>query len=431
METVRIPSLLPELGVRATKAAPVIVATDGQSQSDSALTVGKMFAETSGALRLVSVVRPIPIVPESGMVISKDVEISRRAEMQREAIAQMTRTWGGLADVEIHEGDPASVIARLAHRSNATMIVCGLGRHRVADRIFGDETALRLIRLADVPVFAAANGLDHAPARIVVACDFSETSLRAARMSVDLAGNNATLYLAHVAPRDGSRYEWDGWGQAYKQDALDALQKTLDQLRPPSDMTIHTVMLQGDTATEVLAFAASVNADLIATGSHGHGFVARMLIGSVATRIVRTSTCSVLTVPHTAVMTEARTLVSPPVGEDVDRREWATMLTDFSRRNEGRRTMLEVDDAELGAQAQEFDYPLRGATYDRNDGRVSLMFGDDSGTGHHFTRGIAGVSSIAVLRNPVGRDLALRIAHGKGQTLLTFVSHDASPRSKP
>jgi nucleotide-binding universal stress UspA family protein len=59
---------------------------------------------------------------------------------------------------------------------------------------------------------------------------------------------------------------------------------------------VQPIMLQGDPATELLRFGVNVHADLIATGSHGHGFVARLLVGSVATRIVRASTCSVLTV---------------------------------------------------------------------------------------------------------------------------------------
>ena len=421
METLTIPSIPPELGVRASKAAPVIVATDGQAQSDGALVVGRMFAGSDDALRVVSVVRPVPIIPESGMIVSKEIEISRRAEMMREVIVQMTRTWDAPLDLEVEEGDPASVIARLAHQSNATMIVCGLGRHRVPDRVFGDETALRLIRLADVPVFAATEGLTHAPTRIVVACDFSETSLRAARMAIELASTSATIYLVHVAPRDHNRYEWDGWGKAYRQDALDALEKTKEQLRPAPDMGVQPVMLQGNVATEILAFAASVDADLIATGSHGYGFVARMLIGSVATRIIRLSTRSVLTVPRAAAMTDARITVGAPVGEHVDRDDWAATLDEFSRRNQGRRAVLEVDDADIGAQAQEFDYPFRGAAYDHNDRRISLMFGDDSGTGHHLTRGISRPASVALLRNPSGRDLALRVSHGSGQTLLTFV----------
>jgi hypothetical protein len=147
-----------------------------------------------------------------------------------------------------------------------------------------------------------------------------------------------------------------------------------------------------------------------------------MLVGSVATRIVRASTCSVLTVPHAAVMTEERTKVLPPIGRAVPRDDWAQALSAFTRRNAGRLTLLEVDDAELGAQAQEFDYPFRGAAFDHNDGRVNLMFGgEDYETGHHLTRGIGNPVEVNVLRDANGRDIALRVAHGKGQTLLTFV----------
>jgi nucleotide-binding universal stress UspA family protein len=93
-----------------------------------------------------------------------------------------------------------------------------------------------------------------------------------------------------------------------------ALQRSREQLHIPDGMTVETVVLQGDPATEVLTFATGMNADLIATGSHGHGFVARMLVGSVATSIVRCSTCSVLVVPHAAVMTEAAIQVDSPDG---------------------------------------------------------------------------------------------------------------------
>src|SRR5581483_4962506 len=166
---------------------------------------------------------------------------------------------------------------------------------------------------------------------------------------------DATIYLAHVAPRDSTLYDWNGGGSSYKQDAGEALQKIREQLRVPDGVTVQRVLLQGDPATELLAFATSVNADLIATGSHGHGFVARMLIGSVTTRILRCSTCSVLTVPHAAAMTRLRTVVEPSVVLSVPERDWMAQLDAFSRRNVGRRGVLEVDDPEIGAQAQEHD----------------------------------------------------------------------------
>jgi nucleotide-binding universal stress UspA family protein len=237
---------------------------------------------------------------------------------------------------------------------------------------------------------------------------------------VMLAAAKATIYLVHVAPRDHHRYEWDGWGKAYKQDSLEALQMTKGLMRPADGTVLQTVLLQGDIAAELLQFADSVRADLIATGSNGHGFVARMLIGSVATRVLRAATCSVLTVPHAAAMTDARITALPPLGETIPRDDWGVGLARFSQRNAGRRALLEIDDADIGAQAQEFDYPFRGATFDHNDGRITLMFGADGDPGHHLTRGIASPSSVDLLRDRAGSDIALRIAHGKGQTLMTF-----------
>ena len=422
MDSLKIPSAVPELGVRASVAAPIIVATDGQEQSDGALAVGRLLAGSCDAVRLVTVLKTLPIVPEVPIQIPVDMENARRADARRDVAAQAARVWDESVDVELHDGDPATAIARLAHKSGASMIVSGLGRHRVTDRVFGDETALRLIRAADVPVYAVAIGATRAPRRIVVAMDFSETSLRAARLSLSVAASGATVYLAHVAPRDGSFYDWKGWGTTYKVSAGDALQRTREQLRIPEGMTVQNVLLQGDPATELLAFAASVNADLIATGSHGHGFVARMFLGSVTTRLVRCSTCSVLTIPHTAVMTQVGIHFEPPVVRTVPHGEWGGQLDAFSRRNVGRRGTLEVDDPEIGAQAQEFDYPLRGATYDSHDQRVTLMFGDGAWGAPHLTRGIAGASAVDILQDDRGRDLALRVAHGAGQTLLTFSS---------
>jgi len=420
-----IPSDAPELGIRALRAAPVIIATDGHEQSDPAIVVGRLLAGTDDALRVVTVVPPFPTVgPESSERVPSDVDVVRRGEQKRSVSEQVRRLCGtSELDIVLYAGDPAATIARIAQDANASMIVAGLGRHRVMDRLFGSETALRLIRLAGVPVLAVAKGQRHAPHRVVVAIDFSETSLRAARHSLDLVAPGGTIYLAHVAPRESTLYERTGTGSSYKHDAGDALQKIREQLHVPADIIVQRILLQGDPTTELLAFASSVNADLIATGSHGRGFMARMLVGSVTTRILRTATCSVLCVPHRAAMTRMRTTAEPPVVHSLAESEWITTLDEFTRRNIGRRGTLEVDDPEIGAQAQENDYPLLGATYDPHDDHVVLMFGELGDVCRHLTRSIGGVAGIDVLRDGRGRDLALRIAHGAGQTLLTFAEY--------
>lgn len=412
----------PELGVRASRTAPIFIASDGRAQSDGALAIGRLLADSSEALRLITVLKPVPMVPEAQVTTTPDIEAARRAEARREVAEQADRLWNDDAGVELMEGDPATVITRAAHKSGATMIVCGLGRHRVADRIFGDETALRFIRMADVPVLAVSERLDHAPRRIVVAVDFTETSLRAARLSLELAAPSASIYLVHVAPRTGFTHEWDYPDGSYKQDAGNALQRVHEQLRVPKGMNVQEIMLQGDPATELLAFASSVNADLIATGSHGRGFMSRMLVGSVTTRIVRCSTCSVLSVPHGAVMTRARTEAQAPLVQVIPDEKWTTELAEFSRRNIGRRGTLEIDDLDIDAQAQAFDFPFAGADWDAHDKRVELMLGDTTAAGRHLTHSVAGVTSIAVMRDQQGNDLALRVAHGIGLTMFTFAN---------
>lgn len=410
----------PELGVRATHAAPIIVASDGRAQSDGALAMGRLIADDADALRLVTVLKPVPMIPEAPTPINPDIEAARRAEARRDVFEQARRVWDDEGNVELMEGDPATAITKAAHKAGATMIVCGLGRHRVADRIFGDETALRFIRVADVPVLAVAERLDHAPRRIVVAVDFTETSLRAARLSLELAAPGAAIYLVHVAPRNGFTHEWDYVDGGYKQDAGNALHRVHEQLRVPKSMSIQEILMQGDPATELLALASSVNADLIATGSHGRGFFARMLVGSVTTRLVRCSTCSVLSVPHAAVMTHARTAALPPSVELIPDASWAPELAEFSRSNLGRRGTLEIDDLDIDAQAQAFDFPFAGAVWDHNDERVEIMLGDATRAGRHLTHSVSDVTSIAVMRDEHGRDVALRVAHGMGLTVFTF-----------
>jgi nucleotide-binding universal stress UspA family protein len=54
-------------------------------------------------------------------------------------------------------------------------------------------------------------------------------------------------------------------------------------------------------AREIAQYAASHGADLIVVGTHGYGPVRRLVLGSVADRVVRMAPCPVLTVPHHAL----------------------------------------------------------------------------------------------------------------------------------
>ena len=422
MRTMHEAPTAPLLGVRASRSSPVIVATDGYDQSNTAMVMARILAGEKDALRVVSVLKTAPSVsPELPLTLTKEMETTRRREQTKIIREQADRVWeDDDINVDLEDGDPATRIAQYARRVNATLIVTGLGRHRVVDRLFGDETALRLIRVAGTPVYAASNAAVQAPTRIVVAADFSETSLRAARLALEVAAPNATVYLAHVAPRDAMLHEWSEFGASYKEDAGNALHKMRDGLRVPPGVVVQRILLQGDPATELLAFATSVNADLIATGSHGRGFVTRMLVGSVTTRILRCATCSVLCVPHAAAMTKARVSAERSTASALPRAEWPAALDRFTHRNAGRRITLEADDPDLGAQTQEDHYPLIATSYDDDTGRVELALGEVGGIGRQLIRRMGDVDTIEVLSNESGQAIALRMSHGAGQTLLTL-----------
>jgi hypothetical protein len=100
--------------------------------------------------------------------------------------------------------------------------------------------------------------------------------------------------------------------------------------------------------------------------------------------------------------------------------QWAGELQAFSARNAGRITVLEEQDNTIGAQEEAHGYPLRGVSYDRRDDRVEVMLGDLTGTEHHLTRSITDVREMDRMLDANGRDFALRIARGDGQTLLRF-----------
>lgn len=73
----------------------------------------------------------------------------------------------------------------------------------------------------------------------------------------------------------------------------------------------------GKRAIEIVRYAKEGDIDLIVMGTHGRGFVAHAVMGSVAEKVVRAAPCPVLTVhnaehefviPEDVVQSEVRAL---------------------------------------------------------------------------------------------------------------------------
>ena len=404
--------------------AIILMATDGTERSDGALRVAAARAEETGAtLELMTVIQSEPVIDSEHMYFGDGEGLRRWTVRRMEIERQVARVLGpdAIVSITVLDGNPAYTISRVAIERRAALVVLGLGRHDMAHRIFSDETALQLTRISRVPVLAVPVAASAPPRHAVVAIDFSDVSTRAAQAAVAAVGDDGVVELVHVLPAmDDLSIPNDG---AYELWATQQLNSVAAQLFIPRGMTVSPVVLRGGAAGQVLDYATRVGADVIATGTHGRGFVARAILGSVTTKLIRGANCALLTVPRDPLPALPPSAATRNAGESFEAPlAWSRLLSEFTKRNAGRRTIIEVDDLEIGAQAQEYNYPLLGTSYSERDGRVDLILGDRFAGGRHLSRSIGSVVAVDVLTDGAGHDVALRVQHGTSQTLLTFAA---------
>jgi universal stress protein A len=138
---------------------------------------------------------------------------------------------------------------------------------------------------------------------ILVATDFSEPSGAALAYGRDLARTHgARLHALHVREDLAARYPTElGFPPPSMVEQLDiAARRDLDAWLNDEDRrqlgAVAAVVTDASIAHGICHYARSHSIDLIVTGTHGRGAVTRLLMGSVAERVVRTAPCPVLTV---------------------------------------------------------------------------------------------------------------------------------------
>jgi len=140
--------------------------------------------------------------------------------------------------------------------------------------------------------------------RILFATDGSAASEHAAKLAVDLAkAHGAQLTVLYVI----DPYPYLGIGetnvlgyQAYmgaaQQHAAEAHNKVLGMAEKAGVKAQPRLAEDVSAAGGILQSAVQVEADLVVVGSHGRSGIARMMLGSVASKVVAESTVPVLVV---------------------------------------------------------------------------------------------------------------------------------------
>jgi nucleotide-binding universal stress UspA family protein len=148
--------------------------------------------------------------------------------------------------------------------------------------------------------------------KILCPTDFSEPSYKALKIANDLAKQfSAEMILIHVisptqvfpaasafppsAPAAGGAFSKDLASQV-ESHAMKSLEMTLKE-KVSEEVNSKTVLLHGSPAEEIAKYAEKSNVSVIVMGTHGFTGWRHLLLGSVTEKIVRISSCPVLTIP--------------------------------------------------------------------------------------------------------------------------------------
>jgi universal stress protein A len=140
--------------------------------------------------------------------------------------------------------------------------------------------------------------------RILHASDFSPASRAAFAKSIELAKTHrATLFVLHVLtvvlPYAGEGYIppkiWDDIAEGQRRGAQRELDRLLARARR-AGVRVKGLLVVGTPYETITRMARRQRADLLVLGTHGRTGLSKMLLGSVAERVLRTASCPVVTV---------------------------------------------------------------------------------------------------------------------------------------
>jgi nucleotide-binding universal stress UspA family protein len=308
---------------------PILIASDGSPGSEGALGLGIALARAKQRrLEILTVMEPLPLyglgelpaIPQGySLLQSLAAEDLRSAVTRQIAKIDPEGSWPVVAEI----GPAAAAIVQHARKIGAELIIAGSGPHFATDWWLRSETALNVVRLAHLPVLLVPPLVREPPQSALAAVDFSEFSVHAARAVIPLLKEGGRLFLGHVmwAPMETEALpSLAAYWTTYRTGAIARLEALAAELRTSSGIQVETSVMTGDPAHELLGFASRLNVDLIAAGSHGHGYLSRVLMGSVSTRLIRGTRTAILIIPPATVSAQLEKYVGKhepwePVGQ--------------------------------------------------------------------------------------------------------------------
>jgi nucleotide-binding universal stress UspA family protein len=228
-----------------------------------------------------------------------DSELYARDEAELRATLRvdtgLPATWPFVIEV----GDAASCITRHARRKTMELVLMGLRRHGRVGRALGNDTLREVMALGETPVFAVLPSTQDLPSTVVVAMDFSRSSIRAAQLARRIMKPEGTMHLVFVEPeRPRTSIErMEGKEMIERLGIEAAFGQVMADLRSSEAPTIKPVTGHGDAATQLTIACEHYQPDLLAIGKHRHGVIERLRLGSVTSALISDGRWPMLVTP--------------------------------------------------------------------------------------------------------------------------------------
>ena len=276
------------------KSQSIVVGVDGSPESAAAAASAWMLAHAAGVgCRLVHAAHNVSAALEfAGTgVVTDTLQLAQLAQARADVAATLEGQVPSdvIASMVVSTGDTAEVLDAVIAETDAALLVLGGKHHSRLGRWLGGSTVQSVVRRVKVPLLVTAGPLRPHP-RVMVALDQSYAAAPTVQHAVAFARQlGSPLHALHVIdpppaiaelPRDWSReiVERDVWP------LLPLVQGA-------------KVFREGVPFPTIVQEAVDWQADVIVVGSHGKGWVDRLLIGSVTEQLLSDLPCAVLVVP--------------------------------------------------------------------------------------------------------------------------------------
>jgi nucleotide-binding universal stress UspA family protein len=302
----------------------ILVPLDRTRFAEAALPAAMNFARRHrAALELVTAWEPLPVLDSMAVVDRSLLEKEQESHdadrvYMTDLAARVGEVIGSEVEVRYLIGEPASELARRAASGDIDLVIMSTHGHGPIVRAFVGSVADRLARKSPVPLLLvrpseSAPEVELTPSapfrRVLVPLDGStlaEGALDASLLDC-LEPGASEVTLLHVSGFPGATAVAQAaaviepMARELAEDNTGAatyLEEVAARIASSWGCSVKTrVVVSASTGRSITDFAASNGNDLIAIATHGRGGAARMILGSVADTVVRTSPVPTLLFP--------------------------------------------------------------------------------------------------------------------------------------